>query len=188
MKPIRLKPSDTAPDFSVVDVMGKTISLSDYRAQSVLLVFLRYSGCPWCNLTIHRLTLEYPMLHKQKCQVIAFIQSDAESIKKNIYERHAIKPQFPIIADAAKQFYKLYGVQSSRGAAFKSIKHIPQWAHAVRKHGFKQTEIDGDLFLVPATFLLAAQTQTIVKANYGTSFYEFDSLFSIYESLIFKEA
>lgn len=188
MATTRLKPGSMAPDFSVKDVLGKKISLADYDKKSVLLVFLRYSGCPWCNLTIHRLTLEEPMLKKQNCQIIAFIQSSAENIKKNIYDRHAITPQFPIIADSAKKFYKRYGIQSNRAAALKSIKHIPKWAHAVRKHGFKQTEIDGDVFLVPATFLIAAKSQKIVKACYGNSFYEFESLFSVYESLVFNEA
>ncbi len=182
------KPGNKAPDFTATDVKGKEIRLSDYKEKSVLLVFLRYSGCPWCNLTIHRLALEYPMLKRKNCEIIAFIQSDVDSIKANIYSRHTVKPQFPILADQDKEFYNLYGIKSSPKAALKSLRHLPSWTQAVMKHDFKQTKVEGDIFLVPATFLVAAHTQKIVKSDYGTSFYELESLFSIYESLEFNEA
>ena len=165
-----LAAGDMAPDFTVQDVKGKTITLSKYRDQSVLLVFLRYAGCPWCNLAIHRLALEYPMLHKQNCQIIAFVQSDSESICENIYERHEVTPQFPIIADPDKEFYKLYGVHSRPAAITKAIRAIPYWVHAVKAHGFKQTKMDGDLFMVPATFLISSKTGQIVEADYDGSF------------------
>ncbi len=179
---------DKAPKFDTLDVSGKKIRLSDYKKKSVLLVFFRYAGCPWCNLAIHRLALEYPMLQEQNCEVIAFVQSDQASIQKNILARHALKPRFTIIADPRKQFYDLYGVQTSHVAAVRSIRQIPQWVHAVKEHGFKQEEIDGDLFLVPAAFLIAKQTQKIVKADYGTNFYAFESFLNIYESLVFNDA
>ena len=179
---------DKAPDFEMVDTSGKTIRLSDYKSTSVLLVFFRYAGCPWCNLAIHRLAMENNMLKKQGCQVIAFVQSDAESIKQNIMGRHELKPQFPIIADPDRKIYNQYGVRSSRLAAARSVKHIPEWVHAVKKHGFKQEKVSGDLFLVPASFLVASRTQKIVSADYSTSFYDFESFFKIYESLIFHQA
>lgn len=184
----KLNEGDTAPDFNAVDVLGKHIRLSDYKKHPLLLVFLRYAGCPWCNLAIHRLAMEYRMLKAEKCEVIAFIQSTDEQVQKNIYERHEVKPTFSIIADHEKEFYTLYGIKSSKKAAIKSIKSIPHWVHAVKDHGFKQTEIDGDLFLVPAAFLISSRTQKIVKADYGTSFYEFESFLNFYESLTFHEA
>ncbi len=60
----RLTAGNIAPDFTVTDVKGKTISLSDYKGKAVLLVFLRYAGCPWCNLALHRLTLNISYLKK----------------------------------------------------------------------------------------------------------------------------
>lgn len=183
----KIEAGQPAPNFGARDVFGKKIILSEYRKKAVLLVFFRYAGCPWCNLAIHRLALEYPMLKKENCEVIAFVQSDKNSIKENIYGRHAVKPEFPIIADPKMHFYKLYGVSSSYKAAFKSLAAIPDWTHAVREHGFKQTKIDGELFLVPAAFLVSSRTQEIAKADYGTSFYEFESFFKIYESLVFDQ-
>lgn len=181
----QLKEGNKAPDFSVKDVTGRTIKLSNYEGRVVLVVFLRYAGCPWCNLAIHRLTVEYPLLQKSGCEVIAFVQSDSEKIKKNIYERHAKKPPFPIIADADMSIYDKYRIQSSVAALAKSITKIPSWVHAVKDHGFKQTELDGKFFLVPASFLIDGSKRTILKAKYASSFYEHETFTDIYERLTF---
>lgn len=189
MSKIKLRVGDVAPVFDTFDVQGKCVRLSDYKKKKyTLLVFLRYSGCPWCNLSIHRLAMEYPMLKAEKCEVIAFIQSTSEQVHKNIYGRHKVKPKFSIIADPDKAFYKQYGVERSpRAAAAHGMRAIPQWVHAVKNLGFKQKEIDGDLFLVPAAFLISSRNQRIKKAEYGTSFYDYESFFKIYESLTFYD-
>jgi peroxiredoxin len=141
-----IKVGQVAPDFAVQDVMGKKVTLSKQHPKSTLIVFLRYSGCPWCNLALHRLTMEYPLLKQNNCEVVAFIQSTAENVKENIYERHARKPPFSIVADEEKVIYKKYGVENSVIAAARSITKIPYWVQAVRDHGYKQTTLDGDLF------------------------------------------
>jgi peroxiredoxin len=183
---IQLRPGDPAPQFRMEDALGHAVSLQDYKNKHVLLVFLRYSGCPLCNLSIHRLTMEYPMLSRNGCEVIAFVQSDAPAIKKHIYDRHKNRPQYPIIGDNQRKLYKKYGVRSSIRAAVLSIKDIPYWIKSAYGLNFKQTEIDGDLLLVPALFLVAPDTQTIVTADYGTSFYDHQTFTKIYEPLIFK--
>ena len=127
------------------------------------------------------------MLTKQGCKVIAFVQSDTDSIHQQVYGRHVPVPPFPIIADPQKKIYEQYGVRSSVEAAAKSWRRLPQWATAVREHGFKQGKVDGDLFLVPASFLVAPHGQELIRADHSTSFYDFEALFSIYQSLIFNE-
>lgn len=181
-----LSAGDTAPHFIAADVFGKPVSLVSSKAKFVMLVFMRYAGCPWCNLTIHRLSLEYPMLKKDGCEVIAFVQSTAENIKKNIYERHAVKPPYQIVADQERMHYDLYGVKPSVAAAFRSITEIPHWIKSVHEHGFKQTEVDGSLLMVPAMFLIEPRQQRIVNAQYSASFYDHSTFTDIYQSLIFE--
>lgn len=181
-----LEVGDQAPPFVVTDALGETAQLSDYKDSPVLLVFLRYSGCPLCNLTIHRLTMEYPMLLKSGCKVIAFVQSTAEDIKTNIYGRHKNVPQFPIIPDPDRKFYDMYGVQNSAKILTKVITDVPYWMKSIFELGFKQTKIDGDLLLVPATFLIGPDEQRLELAEYNASFYEHNTFTSIYESLTFK--
>lgn len=183
---IHLEPGATAPEFEAADTFGDTVRLSDYKNKHVLLVFLRYSACPWCNMTIHRLSVEYPMLQENDCEVIAFMQSKPANIQKNIYDMHRVRPGFPIIPDIDLKYYKQYGVKTSLPAAAVSIKDIPYWLKSISVHGLKRPEIDGNLLLVPATFLVSPGAQSIVKAEYGSSFYDNQTFTKIYEPLIFQ--
>jgi hypothetical protein len=129
------------------------------------------------------------MLKKNGCEVVAFMQSTDENIKHNIYDRHSVRPQFPIIADQERHFYRQYGVKSSVKAAVRSLRDIPFWLQSVSKHGFKQTTVDGDLLLVPAHFLVGPRKQgrqEVVKAEYGSSYYDHQTFTEIYELLTFK--
>lgn len=183
-------PDDTpaiAPDFTAKDVFGKTVKLSAKTRGYTLLAFLRYSGCPWCNLAIHRLSLEHKRLKELNCRIVAFVQSDASSIKENIYDRHQPRPQFPIIADDVMKYYKLYDVNVSVASTLGTITKIPYWLESVHKHGFKQRKMDGSLFLVPAWFLINHRTSEIVQYKKGVSFYNYETFTSIYDSLVFSD-
>lgn len=173
--------------FNIRDVRGKTVSLQNPNTRYILIAFLRYAGCPYCNLAIHRLSIEYPLLIKNDCEVIAFVQSNEENITKNIYERHAHKPEFSIVADPESKIYRKYGVKSSMSITAPLITRIPYWVKAVTKHGFWQKNIDGSFFLVPAWFLINTETNTIVKQQEGVSFYNHETFIDIYDSLIFKD-
>lgn len=175
------------PNIKAKDVFGKTIEFRKLKSEYVLLVFLRYAGCPWCNLAIHRLRLEYKELTANKCEVIAFVQSDTESILKNIYERHDPKPPFSIIPDSEMVFYKMYDVKPSVAGFVRGLIKFPEWLKAHNELGFKQTEVDGKFFMVPGWFLYSNRTNKIVKQQRGISLHSHEAFLDIYESLYFKD-
>lgn len=185
MQKVNLLPDTPSPDFMATDVYGKPVNLKKQRSKFVLVAFFRYAACPWCNLAIHRLTIEYPLLKESDCEVVAFIQSDKDSIKRNIYGRHDKTPPFPIIADPDMEVYKKFGVEKSFTGTAKHITKFPYWLKSVRKYGFKQTEVDGSLFLVPATFLVHLPSGNIAHADYNASYYEDETFSPIYEQLQF---
>lgn len=178
-----------APQFEAKDILGNTVSLADYRDSHkyVLLVFLRYAGCPWCNLAIYRLSLENSRLQSHKCQVIALVQSEAANIKRNVYDRHTPKPQFPIVPDQQMHIYSQYDVKPSLTGTLTLVKDVPYWLEAVFKRGYGNKTIDGSLFMVPAWFLVNTESGQIVREAKGASFYEHESFLPIYESLTFKD-
>ncbi len=179
-----LRVGDRAPDFSVTDVDGRKISPEDYKSKYLLVAFLRYSGCPWCNLAVHRLALEQPLLRDSKCEVLVFIQSNSENIEKNILKRHKVTPKFPIIADPEMKLYKKYFVNPSVSTTLKhAIQNVPAWVTAVYKEGYSQTKIDGNAFVAPATFLIARDTQKIVRIDYNADLYDHQSFTDIYDSI-----
>ena len=167
-----LHAGEQAPGFTCKDIFGKTIKLSSYKDNKVLICFFRYAGCPWCNLAIHRLTMSYPALAELGLKVIAFIQSEPENVKKFIYGRHDPAPPFPIIADPERKIYDLYGVDDSLSAGARSLVKLPDWLNATFAQGFKQGTIDGSTTLVPAQFLIERRSQKIYKVNYGADYYD----------------
>lgn len=178
-------PGQVAPAIVTADVYGKPVDLGASKSKYVLVAFMRYAGCPYCNLAIHRLSVEYPLLQQNGCDVVVFVQSDKEEIIKNIYARHKLQPPFPIIPDMAKEFYEKYGVQSSKKVGLQPFKTLPYWLESVGKHGFKQGKLKGDYFLVPAMFLISTKTHKIITAKYGSSFYDHETFTNIYETLTF---
>jgi peroxiredoxin len=182
----KLQDGQTAPHVKVTDVLGKSFDSKKSKQRFILLAFMRYSGCPWCNLAIHRLAMEYPTFLENDCEVVAFMQSESDSIVENIHNRHAVVPKFPIVADQKRHFYDKYGVLDRPAAITRSITKIPAWVEAVRTHGFKQSNLDGDLFLVPAYFLIDTRDNTIAAADYGKSFYDHDTFVNLYEHIFFR--
>jgi thioredoxin-dependent peroxiredoxin len=185
MKPTRrLKVGDKVPDFWTRDINGNEVDSREFK-RDTLIVFLRYAGCPFCNLAIFRLTHEYKLLKKSGCDVIAFVQSTELNIEENILQRQDTVPPFPIVSDQQQDIYKLFGVTPNAAKAAKyTAKNASHWIDATMRRGFKQGKLDGSAFMVPAYFMVDKQG-TIQLKNYDASFYE-DSVFTpIYQYLTF---
>ena len=172
------------PTISTVDAMGEPFDLQNVTQQYALVSFLRYAGCPFCNLSIHRLVMEHKLLRDSGCEVIAFVQSSSKNIKKNIYDRHVLQPQFPIIPDQKMTYYKQFGIKPSYKTTKRMIEDIPHWVHAVRHHGFKQGKVDGSLFIAPALFLVHIPTMKIIHADYASDLFEHETFSPIYEKIL----
>jgi peroxiredoxin len=178
----RLEVGERVPDFWTRDIRGEVIDSKDFDG-STLLAFLRYAGCPFCNLAILRLSHENAKLNKHGCKTIAFIQSTEANIEKNIIDRHAPSPAFSIVSDHEQDFYKMFGVRPSVSKTLAhSVKHAARWMDASFKKGFKQANVDGNAFMVPAVFLINAE-RNICYADYDADFYGDTTFNSIYDHL-----
>lgn len=178
----KLNVGELAPKFWERSVKGEIVNLDDFTGSYTLIAFLRYAGCPWCNLAIHRLTLENTLLNQSRCNVIAFVQSSKDNIIKNIYDQHAKAPEFSVIADQESEIYKKYGVVPTLARGIKQLKSIPHWVEAVKEEGYKQKNVDGNLFLAPAMFLLDENLR-IIRVDYNSNLYEHETFTEIYDTL-----
>ncbi len=175
---------EIAPDITARDAKGNNVSFDSIGKEYVLVAFLRYAGCPFCNLSIHRFAMEHQLLLDSGCEVLTFIQSDIEAIEKNIYDRHKVTPKFAIIPDHDKKFYKLFDVTPSYKNTYKMIKDIPHWIHAVKDHGFKQGKVDGNFLIAPALFLVHTKTRKILHADYAADLFEHETFSPIYDKIL----
>ncbi len=159
-----------APGFSVIDIHGKNITLSDYKERKVLLCFFRYAGCPFCNLTFLKLLERYPELSQKGLNIITFFQSPKDSVIRYIDK---LIPPVPVIADPDKEIYNLYGITSSIIGWPSSLLQTPMVIGGILNREIVQGKIDGDPNLLPASFLIGPPDLTVYSAYYGTNFSDF---------------
>jgi len=158
----RLKPGDSAPDFTTESVnMGK-ITLSEYRGHKTLLNFSRYFGCPVCQLEFDELR-EFMKKHGS-LKVIYVNQSYSESARKYIEGKNI---DFPVIASPKiNGKYELYELYRVRSLGVAGIIEIFQKGSRARKLGKEHGPYEGIETQSPAQFLID-EGGKIVSADYG---------------------
>lgn len=149
-----LKVGDKAPDFSLPNVAGHPVRLSDELENGpVILVFYRGAWCPFCNLQLHALQKAEAEFAKYHAQVIAVTpqspDKSAEQVKKTDYP-------FEILSDTSSKVLKDYRLFYSVDAQVLTV---------FKKHGLNLEEFNGkgrNVLPVPATLVI--DSQGIVRA------------------------
>ncbi len=159
---MRLVEGQKAINFTVKDIFGNEVSLSDYKGKKLLLSFYRYASCPLCNLRVNDLIKQEPIFKKNGMEMLAIFQSPKESIKEYVGKQDA---PFPIIADPTRKLYKLYGVETSVLGVFKALLKPEKFKDA-KKKGFKPGTVEGAKSLIPADFIIDGNLN-ISKVYYG---------------------
>jgi len=108
---MKLTKLQEAPNFTVTDIAGKSITLSDYRGKKIHLGFFRNVNCPFCNLRVHQLSKMRDELKAKGVEMLYFFESKPEVIKRSSFHQ-GVYP-IPLIGDPEKRVYKQYGVESS---------------------------------------------------------------------------
>jgi peroxiredoxin len=160
---MRIQTGQPAKNFTIEDISGKTVALSDYKGQRLMLSFYRYAGCPLCNLRIHHLIQQHPLFVEKNLHPVAVFQSPRESILKYAGKQNA---PFPVIADPQRILYRLYGIESSWPGFIKGSLRLLSVVSALMK-GFLPGKMEGIISMVPADFLVGPDL-TVQVAYYGS--------------------
>ena len=94
---LKLQPGDQAPDFSLSNAVGETITLSKLLEQgSVVLAFYRGTWCPYCNLQLNQYQQILPDITSLRAQLVAISpQTPNESL--NMQEKNQLG--FEVLSD-----------------------------------------------------------------------------------------
>ncbi len=169
MDTMRLRVGTSAPPFTVRDLTGRTISLSQYAGTGLCLSFNRAAVCPLCNVRLAHLIMRYPEYQARGMSIIAFFESSSE-VAQHYLDR--LQCPFPIVADLQRQVYALYGLETSMlGTARGSMRNgVYREARARglgivgKVRGF--LAMDGRKFRMPADFLIGPDLR-IRRAYYA---------------------
>jgi peroxiredoxin len=109
IRPRLLTPGEPAPDFALPTVhRDGTVSLSDYRGRSPLLVaFFRGIYCPFCRRQIAKLGLIRDKLQAAGVETLAIVASDLD--RTRLYFRYR-PTRVPLAVDPALVSHRAFGI------------------------------------------------------------------------------
>jgi len=153
-----------APSFTIKDVNGKDISLSDFKGKKILLTFYRNVGCPICNLRFHELQLQSDYFAAKGLTIIAVYESTAENMKQYL---EGEKFNAIMIPNHDLSLYTLYSIENSIWKMTKGMFNGAMGKMSDGKKLFKKDiEQDGNTFRISADFLID-ENGNIQTAYYG---------------------
>lgn len=104
---MELKQGDKAPDFTVTDQNGKTVSLHDFKGKKVVLYFYPKDDTPGCTAEACNLRDNFSDLKKMGI-VILGVSTDDEKSHKKFEEKFSLP--FTLLADKDKKIVNEYGL------------------------------------------------------------------------------
>lgn len=109
---------DVAPDFSLPGTGGKTFSLSEYRGNTVVLVFYPGDDSPVCTKQLNSYNNELAEFSQVGAQVLAISAQDLDS-----HEKFSGKYGFgfPLLSDPDKAVAGAYGTVGPLGFPRRSV-------------------------------------------------------------------
>ncbi|MDY0286597.1 MAG: thioredoxin-dependent thiol peroxidase [Bacteroidales bacterium] len=120
----RLQAGDMVPDFTATDQHGKTITLSDFSGEKLIIYFYPKDNTPGCTAEACNLRDNYALLQKNGFKIIG-ISADSEKSHRSFSEKFSLP--FPLIADTDKELITRFGVWGSKkfmGREYEGIHRI----------------------------------------------------------------
>lgn len=142
-----LKTGVAAPDFTLPDVHGAAVTLSDLRASGpVVLTFYRGEWCPFCNLQLRAYQNILPEIQALGATLVA-VSPQTPDHSLSMVEKQGLA--FPVLTDSGNRVARQYGLVFTTDEAFRPI---------YQRIGADLPAFNGDSsweLPMPATFIIA---------------------------------
>ncbi|HPE82536.1 MAG: thioredoxin-dependent thiol peroxidase [Aequorivita sp.] len=102
-----LKVGDKAPDFTVNDQDGNSISSNDFKGKKWIVFFYPKANTPGCTAEACNLRDNYKELQNEGYELLG-VSADSEKRQKNFKEKYNFP--FPLLADENKEVINAFGV------------------------------------------------------------------------------
>jgi len=99
--------SEEAPNFTLEDLSGETVSLSDLQGKSVILFFWT-TWCPHCRRAIQIFNTEYKGILESDIELLAIDIGEPKEVVGSYISRYSI--DFPILLDFDSNIASAYGI------------------------------------------------------------------------------
>ena len=159
----RISAGTTSPDFTFETPWEKSLKFHDFlKKDEALLIFLRYIGCPLCQLKISEIKKGMKQFKATNTNIFIVLQSRPEIIRETTNENDL---PITIVCDPDMKIFKLYEVYP--GSIFRYITPgVLKKALQAKKEGFAHGKSEGKELQLPAVFLIDTD-KTVRYAYYG---------------------
>ena len=127
-----LKKGSKAPEFQLCDQDGKTVNISDYKGQKVLLWFYPKASTPGWTIQGQGLRDEFKKFDKSNTVIIG-MSADSIKVQNNFATKQNF--QFQLLSDPDKETirsYKAIGLKKMYGKEYEGILRI---AYLINEQG-----------------------------------------------------
>lgn len=128
----RLQVGDQAPEFSLPDADGKTVSLADYRGRSVVVYFYPAASTPGCTKEACDFRDNLAVLGDAGFDVLGISPDSPEKLAKF---RDAEGLTFPLLSDADKSVMTAWGAFGEKQNYGKTVQGVIRSTFVVDEDG-----------------------------------------------------
>jgi thioredoxin-dependent peroxiredoxin len=117
----RLAPGDAAPEFTLPDADGKSVSLSDFRGRRIVVYFYPAAGTPGCTKEACDFRDNLAELNGAGLDVIGISPDKPEKLAK-FRDREALT--FPLLGDPDKEVLNAWGAYGEKQMYGKTVTGV----------------------------------------------------------------
>jgi peroxiredoxin len=115
-----LRVGETAPDFTLPDPRGGTVSLSSLLAQGpVVVTFYRGGWCPYCNLRLRTYQSVLPEIRRLGAQLVAISPQTPDNSLSDIQKKELT---FAVLSDEGNRVARQYGLIFALSDTWKELQ------------------------------------------------------------------
>ncbi len=129
-----------APDFTLKDGQGHTISLSDFAGKPVVIYFYPKDNTPGCTTEACSFRDDYSQ-YLEKGAVILGVSPDSEKSHAKFADKHTLP--FPLLADVDHKVCALYGVWAMKKIIGKEYMGVLRTTFLVDRQGMIARVFEG---------------------------------------------
>lgn len=122
-----------APDFTLQDKDGKTVSLSDYSGKKIVLYFYPRDNTPGCTRQACAFAQSYEALRRINAVVVG-VSKDSAASHQRFAEKHGLP--FVLLSDPELQAIQAYGVWQEKRLYGKVSMGVVRTTYVIDEKGF----------------------------------------------------
>lgn len=156
---------DVLPDAVVSTPFAEGLHLSQLTGgKPTLLLFLRYSGCPLCQLDMHQLAAHYGELEAVGGRALVVLQSDPAALAAQLGTEKALP--YTIVCDPEKKLYEQLAVWPAASQMELMGPGLMEKLAQVQAQGIEHGAYEGDELQLPAAFAVDGGLK-VTYVHYG---------------------